>query len=498
MKLLLIYPECECSVTNTHTYSLPLGLGSIATYCKERMSDLEVKILDGSVMTHEEQRKIVEEFEPDVTGLSPTIGSMHNAYDIGELAKRQDSRVVLGGVHATALWPNILRNRDFVDGVVLYDGEKAIHSYLERIEKYDGLLEGKTGHDLFMAKVAMGWVSNPLDNFAFKYNSKPDIESLNLREILDINYSLFDLERHFEQTEKRGFGRAVSYSPGRGCPKRGHVELMKRYTYEEYQKLVDAMDTCTFCGRNELGVREGEEAREGRILTYLHDELGVRFYFNTQDKANVKSKEQVGHDDSIYRLFMGTEDVTLNNIANAKHKYSPNITYQVGIETATPEMREAYGKKPINAKEIFEKVQLMEDEGVQLHASFILGGKGETKDSVLMTTDLIAGLAQYNNVSWILVSPQLILPGSKDYKALLQMPEMMKKWGNEDLIDIPEINRDFLRWFAPETSRDYILGEIKDTFDDIKTISSNIVLDVKGVVGEEEKYVGPYRPYSES
>lgn len=57
-RLLLVYPEIECSITNTHTYSLPLGLGSIATYCKEKFGDsLEVKILDGSLVNHDEQLK---------------------------------------------------------------------------------------------------------------------------------------------------------------------------------------------------------------------------------------------------------------------------------------------------------------------------------------------------------------------------------------------------------------------------------------------------------
>ena len=56
MKLLLTYPEVEGSITNTCTYSLPLGLGSIATHCKEEFQgDLEIKILDGSMVCHEEQ-----------------------------------------------------------------------------------------------------------------------------------------------------------------------------------------------------------------------------------------------------------------------------------------------------------------------------------------------------------------------------------------------------------------------------------------------------------
>ena len=46
-RLLFVYPTIECSATATHTYSLPLGLGSIATYCRDKLQDcLEIKILD--------------------------------------------------------------------------------------------------------------------------------------------------------------------------------------------------------------------------------------------------------------------------------------------------------------------------------------------------------------------------------------------------------------------------------------------------------------------
>ena len=99
-------------------------------------------------------------------------------------------------------------------------------------------------------------------------------------------------------------------------------------------------------------------------------------------------------------------------------------------------------------------------------------------------------------MSWILVSPQLILPGSPDYRMLLQMPGMNAKYGSEDLIDIVGINRDFLKYFSPHIRREEILEEIKDTFGEIKKKRPELILDVKGVVKEEEEYIDPNRPYA--
>ena len=88
-KLLLVYPEIECSITNASTYSLPLGLGSIATYCKEKIGDsLEVKILDSSCMTHEEQLEETRAFRPDLIGINPTIASQKRLMKLQKMQKK--------------------------------------------------------------------------------------------------------------------------------------------------------------------------------------------------------------------------------------------------------------------------------------------------------------------------------------------------------------------------------------------------------------------------
>ena len=74
---------------------------------------------------------------------------------------------------------------------------------------------------------------------------------------------------------------------------------------------------------------------------------------------------------------------------------------------------------------------------------------------------------------------------------------MHKKYANEDLIDIVGINTDFLKQFSPYISRSQVIEEIKQTFDDLSG-RKNLVLDVKGVVPDEESYIKPKRPYTQN
>jgi len=487
MKLLLVYPEIACSSTNASTYSVPLGLGSIGTYCKEKFGDsLDVKILDGSFVSHAEQLEELKKFNPDITGIAPTMASQGNSYEIGKLAKTLGSLVFFGGVNSTNLWENMLKNRDFIDGVVLYDGEIPISIIVNRLKETSLL-----GNDSFKG----------IPNLAYKDSNgnihEPSLICIpNLESLPDIDYSLFDLDGFFQQTKKKKFEKAITYYAGKGCTKRGIVNLSNFYSLDEYNDLTSSMDTCTFCGRNELGLRNFEEDRETEILRNIHDKYEVRGFFNVQDTVNLRNSSPIGLDDSWFRLFIGTENITPKNIQKLKKRYGSNLIFQAGIESANPQMRQVYDKKNTDLEDLTYKIELMRDEGVQLHASFIFGGRGETKEFMNRTADVVRKLAEYDNITWILISPQLILPGSPDYKAFLQIPKMHKKYAKQDLIDIVEINKDFLRYFTPDLTRENIIEEIKLCFGDINKINKSIVLDVKGVVGEEEKYIGSYRPYN--
>jgi radical SAM superfamily enzyme YgiQ (UPF0313 family) len=453
------------------------------------LGGLEVKILDGSLMSHAEQLEEIRRFRPNVAAFNPTIASQENANECAEFARRSGALVVYGGVNSTNLWKQILTNRPYVDCVGLFEGEIPMFLILNRLRERKIL-----GNDCFEG----------IPNLAYR-DSKGNIHPPSsiyvpwLDELPDIDYSLLDLERFFAQTQKRGFGKAITYYAGKGCSKRGRKAVRGLYDFDEYNELVKVMDVCTFCGRNELGLRNFPQDREARVLRKLHEQYGVTGFFNVQDTVNLKNTAPIGLDDCWFRLFIGLENVTPENIRRLKRRYGPNLILQVGIESATPEMRAVYGKKPADMVEVITKTRRIQDEGVQLHASFIADGRGHTEDSLKRTIALAWEMAGYDCMTWLLISPQLVLPGSPDYKALLQMPRMAKKYANADVFNIAEISGDFLRYFAPGLTREKVIGEIKGGFDAIRRRerTTELVLDVKGVTPEEEEYINPNRRYCE-
>lgn len=487
MRALFIYPEIQSSITNTATYSLPLGLGAVATFCRQIFGDrLEVKILDGSMMTHAEQLTELDSFQPEIVGFSPTIASVNHAYTLAKQAKDAGALVLFGGVNSTNLWHQMLANCGFIDAVVLFEGEEAMAEVVRRrLAKISGdaLLSGIPN---VAYRDANGTVIGPEKVRVFGLNELPDID-----------YALFDLPRYFKQTELRGFGRAVSYYAGKGCAKRSTTRLQSVYQIEEYTRCVRLMNTCSFCGRNEPGFRTLPADREADLLRQLHDVHGVRGFFNVQDTVNLHCEESVELDDSWFRLFIGVESITRRNIARLQHRYGSNLIFQTGVESVSPSVRRSMGKVAVTENGLLAKVEMLSKHNIQLHASFIFGGRNETVKSMQATAKLARHLADFLNVTWILISPQIILPGSPDYRRLLKMPGMRAKWGNVDIIDIADISRDFIKHFAPELTREKVLEEIGSVFEDIraKTPNRKLVLDIKGVMANEEASVNPRRYY---
>ncbi|MFA5176101.1 MAG: hypothetical protein WC413_02480 [Candidatus Nanoarchaeia archaeon] len=483
-KILLVYPVISTSNTNTSTYSAPLGLASIATFCNQNLKDIEIKILDGSLMQHQEQIGFCRSYKPDIIGLSPTVSSQKNAYEIAELAKNNDALVLFGGVNSSNLFRNMLKNREFIDGVILFDGEIPFYQIVKKF------IEGKKSkEDLF----------TETPNVAYKKKNGEICEPSKiyiprLEDIPKIDYSVLDMKRFLEQTKKRGFGNAITYYAGKGCAKRSKGDVEREYSFDEYISLVKAMKTCGFCGRNELGFRTLSQDKEAEIVRELYDKYGITRFFNVQDtiKINYQRNKSLGLENCIFRLFVGIENINEKNISILKQRYGPNIILQAGIESADPNMRKAFGKVQIDKSKLIKIFDLMEKEKIKLHPSFIYGGKGETKESIETTISIIEEIARRPSLSdWILVSPEMLLPGSPDFRNMLEeFPEMKENYENKDIISLIQSNKDFLKCYT-KLDRNIILTYLKITGELIKKLNPNATYDVKGIGLDEEEFVKP-------
>ncbi|MBL4578638.1 MAG: B12-binding domain-containing radical SAM protein, partial [Flavobacteriales bacterium] len=133
---------------NVRSDDPPIGLMSLAAYVRTR--NYKAEILDCNIVApdiEEFERYIIDTYaeesrRPRVVGITTTILTVLKAFELAEIFKKHypDTLMVFGGQHATFM-PEECAEKDYVDVVVLSEGEYTLEEILEgkELSEIDGI-----------------------------------------------------------------------------------------------------------------------------------------------------------------------------------------------------------------------------------------------------------------------------------------------------------------------------------------------------------------------
>ncbi|NVN91135.1 MAG: B12-binding domain-containing radical SAM protein [Desulfuromonadales bacterium] len=181
----------------------PLGILYLASYAREKLAGLEIKVIDGYQESFEKIPGMITDFKPDVIGVSFTTQASTGAYEIIKRVKTSlpETLIVSGGPHPTLLSSEVLEN-SMTDIVVVGEGEE---TFLEILKAF------KESKDL--DNIAGTIVKS---NGLIKINAiRPLIKDLDTipfpaRDLLDM--------RRYPGYHYKKRKRDTSLVSGRGCP----------------------------------------------------------------------------------------------------------------------------------------------------------------------------------------------------------------------------------------------------------------------------------------
>jgi len=126
----------------------PLGIMYIASYLRERVPDIQVKIADGPLIGYYGVLKEVETFKPDIIGISCSTTNSTGAYQLTNQLKSMmpHSFVILGGAHPTAM-PEDAATRSNADLIVVGEGEVVFSEVVKKHLK-EGSIERSKYRDI--------------------------------------------------------------------------------------------------------------------------------------------------------------------------------------------------------------------------------------------------------------------------------------------------------------------------------------------------------------
>jgi radical SAM superfamily enzyme YgiQ (UPF0313 family) len=324
------------------------------------------------------------------------------AIEASELVRRlrPDLPIIYGGWHPS-LMPGQTLAEDFVDVVVLHQGERTLVEVLQRLESGSGL-------DL----VAGCWFKRD-----GRIHSNPDRPMSPLSSLPSPAYDMAD----FDAYARSGGSRKLPYAASIGCPYACNyctdmVFYNRRFNPQEVDQVVQ--EVTDLVRRHNL---DEVALVDSNFLVNVHRavaiargflESGVRFRWTFQAST-----------DLICR--MADEDVELLAASGVSY-------IGFGTESASPEILRRMNKSHQEIPDMFEAARKCERAGIITTFNLIFGYPGEDESHRKETLRVMGEIAaQYDNVTF---SPNLFTPypGIPIWPELVEMglrqPAALKEW----------------------------------------------------------------------
>jgi len=358
----------------------PMGLSYLAAVLRDKY---DVKILDASLLGFNQIRKLawnylewglstedivkeVTKFDPQVVGLScmfshqmPLVAQVSS--EIKQMSP--DTITVAGGTH-----PSFLPERSFdmspgLDFIVLSESERSLLQLLAAIEKgtpfaeIDGLAWKENGQ----IKI------NPKTKYVEDLNELP----FPARDLLDLE-TYFKVNLPFLYYSKNN--RNVSFITTRGCPFKCTFCSSCNYwgnhiRYRSVENVLQEMREIKSCFNvRELKFEDDnlllDKKRAKQIFRAMIDEK-LNFTWNMPNGAYVASMV----DEELVRLM----------------KESGCFEVILAIESGSQDVLDNIVHKPLDLSKVEPVIKNLKDNDIDIHAFFIMGFPGETKEQIKNT-----------------------------------------------------------------------------------------------------------------
>ncbi|HEX9051013.1 MAG TPA: cobalamin-dependent protein [Anaeromyxobacter sp.] len=359
-RVLLVTAPYHSGVVESAGVWLPLAMVYVAGAARE--AGAEVRIYDAMSLftSHEDIAKVIEEFRPDVVGTTAITATEPDCRAICGTAKRWNPAVktVVGNVHATFCWDQLLRDDRNVDFVVRGEGEATFADLVRALAAGEADLSRIPG---------LAWRKDGVPTTNAPRALARDLDAL------PAAWDLLDWPLYWYRPSPEG--RLAIASSARGCSQR-----------------------CSFCSQQKFWARSWRGRDPLRFvaeLEHLRDTYGVRVAM-LSDETPTSSRprwqriiELLAERRTGVELLMETrvDDVLRDEDILPKYRAAGVSHVYLGVESVSQSTLDLY-QKDIKVEQSKKAIDLVNAHGMVTETSFVLGTPEETAASIRKTVEL--------------------------------------------------------------------------------------------------------------
>lgn len=363
MKVLLIQPNYRRIYAYAKNKNItpifpPFGLAYIAAVLKK--NSIPVKILESNALdlNHEQIKKEINEYNPDIVGITSTTSLIEEAHEIAQLCDKK-IKVIIGGIHASSMPQETLEKFPRFDYLIRGEGEFTMLEFVKKkpISKINGFSYRKN------EKI----IHNPLR----KSNNNLDELPFPARELLP-------MDKYFSVGAKQIPSDYILSS--RGCPYQctfcaDHLVHGKRFRFRSPENIIKEVEEIY-----KRGVRDWDFIDDNFTLIMER----VEKFCDLMIEKGLNKKMS-------WRCANGIRVDRITPKLLKKMKEAGCYMVSLGIESGNEEILKKM-KKNIDLNKVKKSVQWCNDIGIETRGLFMFGNLGENKKTMQDTIDFAKSL----------------------------------------------------------------------------------------------------------
>lgn len=396
-------------------FNIPVGLLHVGTHLFHQ--GYAVNILEANNATSSKQflDKLGGELDDILAvGLSVMTAQVPSAIEISRFIRRVNPSIpiIWGGVHAT-LYPEQVAAADFVDFAVRGDGEVAVTGLLAAI---------RAGTDPGAVR-------------GIAYQAGQEVINTGVAEAVDIEQSLHpewnlvedirEIGDMVEVSKRTGVGIPIITS--RGCPHRCafciNSVLGVKYRFRKTETVISDIEQILDLGVNRISFFDEDFFANKKMLTEIIGEINIRklkFRWFASARADYFREKHISPELLAEIVDSGCQQLGM------------------GVESGSQRVLD-YLKKDIKVEDTINAANRLNQAGIGVNYSFMVGVPGETKEDIRQTLRLITTITNMDD-SFRILGPFVYrpYPGSELYDDCLAEgmtePDTLEEWGNSAYI----------------------------------------------------------------
>ena len=355
MRILFIHPNYHSGGAEIAGNWPPAWVAYLAGALKGAGFD-DIHFLDA--MTHdigeEELRRRIEELAPDIIGATAITPSIYKAERVLQVAREvcPDAVTLLGGVHATFMYKQVLPEAPWIDAIVRGEGEEIM------VEVAKAVAEGRWPE----ARASIKGLAYIVDGKIYATQAAPTVKDI---DSIKADWSILDWPKY--QYIPLGVRVAIP-NMARGCP-----------------------FTCSFCSQwkfwRDYRIRDPKKVVDE--IVELKEKHGVGFFILADEEPTINKKKFVAFCqelidrkvDILWGINTRVTDILRDEALLPFYRKAGLIHVSLGTEAAAQLKLDLFNKETTVAQNK-RAIELLREAGIVVEAQFIVGLENETAETL--------------------------------------------------------------------------------------------------------------------